>query len=792
MLPVIKKCWITLFVLISLTTKQFCQSPADQLQNWSKLFPIEKIYLHFDRDHYVAGQTAWFKAYLSYQDFPDTISTNLYAELVDSRNQVIDRKVLPVFAGTTHGQFEIPDTLASAYYVVRAYTAVMLNQDPAFLYRRRFFIYGKKPANGSVAQSELRMEFFPEGGNLINGLDNSIAFKGSDHYGMPVDVSGNIYDDKDKLIGPFSSYHDGMGSFAITPQKGTTYYAIVNGKRFQLPSAIEQGIVLSLIPHPDGAFFEIHQYPGNENFQAAYILGQMDNETVFTQSLKNGTDLQGVINTTHLRSGILQVTAFNKAGMPLSERLFFVNNKEYIQPVTLVTDTLNFSARAKNRFHLEFNDTIQGSFSISVTDPDFDGGDREENIYARLLLTDELPGYVHRPAWYFSRDDDSTKTAIDLLMMTNGWRRFKWEELGKTYPPVLYKDPSYITLRGKITMRDSRRPFADKDLLAIITAPPRKRIAQLTHTDAAGNFSIDSLLFFGRARILFTDIRGKKSQYIDVTLSADSVTRNFDLAAISTTEFQPYQQGVTNNIDETDYDAIRKANGIMLENINIKVVKKSPLEQVEDRYTNGIFSGNAERSIDLVNSDEASTYLNVFDYLRARVPGLTIDQDGLDYTVMYRQGATVSALGASTMTMFLDEVETDPSYIASIPANQIALVKVYSSFVGATGNGAGGVLAIYTKKGDDYAKPKGAASYGVYEGYSVMKEFYAPDYSVKKEEGNGDNRITLDWRPDVLSNYINPSIPFSFFNNDRTKKFKVVVEGMTANGKLVCLEKIIQ
>ena len=136
-------------------------------------------------------------------------------------------------------------------------------------------------------------------------------------------------------------------------------------------------------------------------------------------------------------------------------------------------------------------------------------------------------------------------------------------------------------------------------------------------------------------------------------------------------------------------------------------------------------------------------------------------------------------------------METDATFISAIPASQIALVKLYSSFVGASGNGAGGVLSIYTKKGSDYVNTRGYASFSLYQGYSVIREFYAPDYQVKKEETKADNRITIDWRPDILSNYINPSIPFSFYNNDRSKRFKVVVEGMTSSGKMICLEKII-
>jgi hypothetical protein len=147
-------------------------------------------------------------------------------------------------------------------------------------------------------------------------------------------------------------------------------------------------------------------------------------------------------------------------------------------------------------------------------------------------------------------------------------------------------------------------------------------------------------------------------------------------------------------------------------------------------------------------------------------------------------------MGAIPMTLFLDEVETDASMIAAIPANQVALVKVFDHFAAATGNAPGGVLAIYTKTGKDYVARKGPVSFGVYNGYSVVKEFYAPDYSVKGDDKGTDNRITIDWRPSILCNYVNPTIPFSFYNNDRTRSFHIVVEGMTLSGKLIHVDRI--
>jgi hypothetical protein len=137
-------------------------------------------------------------------------------------------------------------------------------------------------------------------------------------------------------------------------------------------------------------------------------------------------------------------------------------------------------------------------------------------------------------------------------------------------------------------------------------------------------------------------------------------------------------------------------------------------------------------------------------------------------------------------------VETDVSVLAALPANQVALVKIYNTFASAWGNAPGGVLSIYTKKGTDYVSGTSFANLSFYNGYSVIKEFYAPDYKMPVLTDEPDNRITLGWRPNIFVNNINPRIPVSFYNNDRTKSFKVVLEGVTTMGKLIWLEKIIK
>lgn len=784
-----RNIFFTVFIFLSFFS--VAQKPDQLLESWSARTPIEKVHLHFDRENFIAGETTWFKAYLYSDYLPDTISTILYTELSDQSGKLINRYSFPVILGIVTGQIDLPETLSSGNYQVRSYTPAMLNMNADYTGRQNIFIYGRNPSVKTSLEKRIQLEFFPEGGNLLSNVSNMIAFKAIDENGLPVKVKGKIYNSANKEQLSFDTYHDGMGMFELTPLPGEKYYAIVEedalANKFSLPGHHLKAIAVSMIPHPEGFFFEIKQNTADPTFHTIYMVGQMQHHTVFRQEFKKPVnEMQGLIQTRNLRSGILHVTFFNKDHQPLAERLCFINNKEYIQPGNLLRDTISFSAKGKNRFSIQLPDTVQGSFSISVTDADYELlPKREENIYSSLLLTGDLRGNIHNPAWYFSGDTDSIKTSLDLVMMTNGWRRFKWEEL-----PVIasrspkYKDPAFITLEGRINLRGSKKPFDEKALMMMLLTEDSTRKVEMLYTNKQGQFRIDSMLFFGKSKIMFADIRGKKSEYLDVKFSGDTSLNNFSLPALSAAIRSDKMFLSTQSKYVMDFDKIYREKGLLMEGVTVKArKKKSPLEILDEKYASGAFATDARKVFDLVNTDESKYYNNVLDFLRAK-----------GFSPTYRTQATLSALGEVTAEIYLDEFLTnDETILETLPMSRIAMIKIYSTFSGTWGSGPGGAIAIYTKQGEDLwnnidARPTTTT----YNGFSVMKEFYAPDYSVKQNRANADTRITLDWRPDIRINHINPKIPFSFYNNDRTKSFKIVVEGMTTDGKMLLIEEVIK
>lgn len=755
------------------------QTPDQKLEAWHNSNPIEKLYLHLDRKDYFAGQTSWFKGYFVSDFLPSARNSTLFVELVNPSGQIIAKKVLPVFGGITYGQIDIPDTARTGTYRLRAYTPLMLNHDKNYLYSTPIRIYGRTPKIKETGTDKISLSFFPEGGTLLAGVENTIAFKATNDAGLPVNISAGIKDNTGTIITQVKSIHDGMGTFKLTPQAGKTYIAEFNNTSSLLPEVAVKGMAVHIEPSAGSLQYAFHT-SGESSFTPAYLIGQMQHKVILKQPLDNGPG--GNINTSSFPSGVLQLTFFNKEGMPLAERLVFINNKEYKIEASLNKQKTNTKARGLNQYTIELNQPVTGNFSVAVTDDNFnEPGPRKENIISALLLTSDIPGYVHNPTFYFTDNENAIKAA-DLVMLTNGWRRFNWTEvIQNKLPQPMYHDPGYISLSGKVNVRGSGKNFAERDLLVWVATSDSGRALQMVKTDAEGHFKMDSVVFFDKAKILFSDIMGNKSKFIAVKLDTDSLYKTYNLPVLHMPAAVNTSTSLVNNM-QSAYFSYTKGSGVLLDNVQIEGRRLS-LEELEKKYMSGLFTGNINaRTINLTG--QFIPQMNIFEWLTGRVASLNVQKRGFeDYRLYFRQ---------QPVQLFLDEMQMqDATFISSIPPNQIALIKIYPQFIGARGNGP--AIAIYTKRGDDLNEEMESTGDIVdYDGYSIIKEFYSPDYSTPPDIDYRDNRLTLYWQPEVITDTANPNIPIHFYNNDRTKKFKVIAEGVTKDGKLLMLEQTVE
>ena len=209
----------------------------DQLSRFETNNPIEKAYLQFDKPYYAAGDTIYFKAYVTAGERHKLsgISCVLHVDLINTQNKIDQSIKLQSDSGLAWGDFALPDSLPAGNYRVRAYTQWMRNFNETGFFEKTIAIGSstpqKIPESGSkqaTVKDKPDVQFFPEGGSLVTGIVSKVAFKAVGPNGIGAEVSGVIIDNDGHEITKLQSTHLGMGCFYITPVSGESYKAKLN------------------------------------------------------------------------------------------------------------------------------------------------------------------------------------------------------------------------------------------------------------------------------------------------------------------------------------------------------------------------------------------------------------------------------------------------------------------------------------------------------------------------------------------------------------------------------------
>ena len=412
------------------------QSIDDAIATYAEMYSPERAYFHYDKAAYGAGDTIWFKAYLMNEIIPAEESKTLYIDWIDDKGVLMLHAVSPLVDAVTNGQFNIPDDYKGKMIHVRAYTKWMLNFDSAFIYNKAISILTKESTAANAKNAVIpSISFFPEGGDIIEDLANRIAFKANDQWGRPVKVKGLIVSSKGKTEDSIRTMHNGMGYFFLTPQPGVTYSAKWKDEKnvehnTPLPKANPNGAVLQVNVSGTNRVFSVTCTPELiSSIDSVHLVGTIYQHEVFRLAkATSSADIKGTIPTVALPSGILTITLFDKYWKPLAERITYINNNEYTFQPEMEVQRWGLNKRARNELKITVPDSLTANLSISVTDAAI-GTDSSNNIISHFLLSSELKGEVYNPAYYFSDFTAQKSQHLDLVMLTHGWRRFKWEQL---------------------------------------------------------------------------------------------------------------------------------------------------------------------------------------------------------------------------------------------------------------------------------------------------------------------------------------------------------------------------
>lgn len=784
------------------------QSVDTALATFSNTTHYEKAYVHFDNHRYTPGQTIWYKAYLMDGLQPSLNSKNFYIDWIDDSGQLMKSTVTPVIYSFSSGSFTIPETYHGKFIRAIAYTRWMRNFDSLYFYEQTFEINSSSSniEKKDFGLRESKAQFLPESGALLSNKLNVIAFKAVNNSGKPEAISGMIKNSRGDSILSFKSIHNGMGKFQFKPEVGERYTAIwtdVSGTKHKsdLPAPEESAVNLLLEPGRSNRIFHIQRTQSvPDRSKKLTLIGQMNGKVLFKApiNLADKESFTGSLPTNKILSGILQLTVFDANSQPLCERLIFVKNDDYLLNATIQIDTLNTKKRGRNVLEIILNDTTYANLSISVTDADLNNH-QDNNIISQLLLKGDLTGAVYKPDYYFASDADSVLNQLDLVMLTNGWRRYNWQKILLNPIPVLKyaKDSGYQSVYGRIANYKPKKSGKTDSINLIFVARDSSNMKISLPILEDGSFSAKNAMLFDTTKV-FYKINGSTG-----TSQKDLFIRN-DLFRPGTAIIpHPLQYDMdTAGISRFQFLAEKQITGAnryrSLKEVTVYSKQASRLKDLEVKYTKGIFSGEAAAAFDMNTLENAGHRASIFDFLTGKVPGLevgnTLGGTATEGVVEYRRGAA---------TFYLDETAIQTSELANINLDNVAYIKVFNPpFVGGFNESggeiaSGGAIAIYTRNGVDVKSRENTfvsngMEYRLLSGYAPNKEFYSPDYAEKTLPGTPEDfRSTLLWKPWISIDKTNKIIKIVFYNNDITNSFRIVLEGMDGEGKLVHISRLL-
>ncbi len=312
-----------------------------------------------------------------------------------------------------------------------------------------------------VLMSEVEMQFFPEGGDWVKGLESRVAFRATDLLGNPVDVQGVITNAKGEEVADFSSLHKGMGAFELAPS-GETYKASITfpshiKKTFVLPSAQSSGYTLSI---DDISNNDVNIVIGASESSEVSLMASVRGKNYYSTAVnvKRGkTTLQ--IPLSELPMGVAQITLFDQSGIARAERLAFVNMEQELS-IQVKTDKEKYLPREKVDVEISVTDEkgkpVQTDLSLGVVDDQLlsFASDKSSNILSWMLMEADVDAEMDEADYYFDDKEIDAEQARDYLLMTSGWRRFSWKALADNDFKKMEQRAERMVLAGTVLDHD--------------------------------------------------------------------------------------------------------------------------------------------------------------------------------------------------------------------------------------------------------------------------------------------------------------------------------------------------
>ncbi len=355
-----------------------------------------------------------------------------------------------------------------------------------------------------IVLNKIQLSLLPEGGDLVNGLENTVALKSLNEFTKPAAIEGEVYSEKGSKIATLNSFHNGMGSFKLHPQNGETYYVKITmpegiEQRFPLPQALDRGYAMHVENKLSGELkVQLHSTETEELSLVAQVRGKIYYSTVI-DAKKGVNDV--VFSTEKFPIGVAQITVFDSKGIARCERLAFVNKDKQMK-ISIETEKEKYLPREKVKMTITVKDErgmpMPANLSMAVVNDQFlsFADDRSGNILSELLLQQDIHEKVEEPAFYFDPKEPKANEALDHLLMTSGWRRFTWEQIiDEDLPNITFTGEKAI-VSGIVYNSETGKPMPNVEVKATD--------GSLITTNSEGQFTFKKLDLYDNITLNFS------------------------------------------------------------------------------------------------------------------------------------------------------------------------------------------------------------------------------------------------------------------------------------------------
>ncbi|WP_457127091.1 hypothetical protein [Mucilaginibacter sp. HD30] len=747
------------------------------IENYKKNVLHEKLYLHVNKDFFITGEILWFKVYNveGASHVPLDLSKVAYIELLDSKHVSVLQTKVTLKNGQGSGSVYLPASIANGNYLIRAYTAWMKNFDADSFFEKAITVVNlsQQPERATLSASDFDVQFMPEGGNLVANLSSKVAVKVSDHHGRGVNYRGEIVDQNNDTVARFSPLKMGIGTFLFTPAAGKTYKAIVKvGNKTVtkiLPAVNTNGYVLQA--EDKGAAWDVtvSTRGGNpsENLYALLHTStsvQAATELVMTNSLGRYS-----IEKSKLTEGVNQLTVFNAQRQPVCERLIFKRPGKLLK-IDAKPDAASYDKRQKVSLDVSTLDEASkaeaASLSISVYRLDSLQRTDEAGINSFLWLSADIKGIVESPDYYFKDDSKETNTAIDNLLLAQGWRAFNWTDATSGQKPTFKFPPEYDGQILSGTISNSISGLPAPNTITYISFPGKKARLFAARSDAKGHFSFNSGFIYGTSEVVL-----QANHYIDSTAYKIDLVSPFS-DKFSTTQIPAF------NISTAHKPLLTEHSLSMQVQNTYQTAGMKRFYSTDTDSTS--FYGAPAATFAL---DQFTRFTTMEEVIREFISQIfLVRKDKKLYLKAFNERRVLN----NDPLVMVDGVPLfDNNKIFEVDPLKIKTVEVLPERVFKGATVFEGLINFSTYKGDMASfelNPKAVLL--DYEGLQQQRQFYSPVYDSSDERVSRlpDFRNALYWNPDL------PTGPdgkagVSYFTSDVTGKYIGVLQGISNNGR---------